>query len=169
MEFLVSLSSRCFGVAGVIRSIMFLFYYFSLYCLAVANVQFRSETSLRSNSRKHSVGGLDQTNNDFVVPKRYNVFYNFWWYFLYFILRLRLHDDAFPFLGPGVVFLVGRVYERIVFFIFLYVFSHPETRRKLLINVMIFSYFKWSSIRELRHRRHNFLLLNFVYPFSLPI
>lgn len=42
----------------------------------------------------------------------------------------RLHDYALAFLGPGIVLLVGRVYQRVILLILFHVFPHSAKRKK---------------------------------------
>lgn len=42
----------------------------------------------------------------------------------------RLHDYALAFLGPGIVLLVGRVYQRVILLVFFHVLPHPARIKK---------------------------------------
>lgn len=42
----------------------------------------------------------------------------------------RLHDYTFAFLGPGIVLLVGRVYQRIILLVLFHVLPHPAEKKK---------------------------------------
>lgn len=42
---------------------------------------------------------------------------------------LRLHYGAFSFFGPWIILLIGRMYEWIVFLIFLHVFPHSVNEK----------------------------------------
>jgi hypothetical protein len=48
-------------------------------------------------------------------------------------LRLGLHDDALSFLGPRIILLIWRMYQRITLFVLFHVLSHPaDTENKTL-------------------------------------
>lgn len=56
----------------------------------------------------------------------------------------RLHDYALAFLGPGIVLLVGRVYQRVILLILFHVLSHcrdalrqgPPFHGRLVLHVL---------------------------------
>lgn len=44
-------------------------------------------------------------------------------------LRPRLHDYALAFLGPGIVLLVGRVYQWVILLVLFHVLPHPAEKK----------------------------------------
>jgi hypothetical protein len=46
----------------------------------------------------------------------------------------NLHNRAFSFLGPRIIFLIDSMNKGIVFFVFLYEFAHPGKGEKDLIS-----------------------------------
>lgn len=52
--------------------------------------------------------------------------------------RHRLHDYALAFLGPGIVLLVGRVYQRVALLVLFHVLPHPaENKKKRWISMYV--------------------------------
>lgn len=50
--------------------------------------------------------------------------------------RHRLHDYALAFLGPRIVLLVGRVYQRVALLVLFHVLPHPAENKKRCISML---------------------------------